>query len=55
MNGTLTKKTVNYSVKSGDSLISIAHHFGLKGIQLKHFNELTNDTLHIGQTLKIPT
>ncbi len=52
--GKSREKTLSYSVKNGDSLIGIAHHFGLKGIQLKHFNKLTNDTLHIGQILKIP-
>ena len=47
-------KIRSYTVKSGDSLISIAHKFGFKGIQLKLYNNLTHDMLHIGQTLKIP-
>ena len=48
------KKRLIYKVKQGDTLIGIAHQFGLKGITLKQYNHLTNDTLHIGQILKIP-
>jgi membrane-bound lytic murein transglycosylase D len=48
-------KTLNYNVKSGDSLSTIAHRYGLKTSALKAYNHLSTDNLHIGQTLKIPT
>ena len=44
-----------YKVKNGDSLIVIAHKYGLKAEQLKAYNHLKTNTLHIGQLLKIPT
>lgn len=44
-----------YNVKNGDSLIIIAHKYGLKAHTLKTYNHLDSNTLHIGQTLKIPT
>jgi len=52
--GRKQQKARTYRVKKGDSLIGIAHKFGLKGITLKHYNHLTHDTLRIGQKLKIP-
>ena len=44
-----------YTVKSGDSLWSIANRFGTSVNTLKSLNGLTSDVLSIGQILKIPT
>lgn len=44
-----------YIVKSGDSLYSIAKKYGVTVDELKSTNNLTNNLLSIGQTLKIPT
>lgn len=44
-----------YEVKRGDALIRIAKRFGMSVEQLKRFNELSSDTIRIGQVLKIPT
>lgn len=48
-------KAQTYKVKSGDSLIIIAHKYGLKAHRLKTYNGLKNNTIKPGQTLKIPT
>ena len=42
-----------YIVKSGDTLYSIANKYNLTVDELKKLNNLTNNTLSIGQTLKI--
>ena len=39
-------------VKSGDTLYSLAQKYGLSVEQLKSYNNLTNDTLKIGQALR---
>jgi len=44
----------NYTVSSGDSLSLIAQRYGTSANQLKSLNGLTSDTIHIGQTLKLP-
>lgn len=45
----------SYEVKRGDALVIIARKFGMEVDQLKAFNNLTKDTIQIGQVLKIPT
>ena len=44
-----------YKVKSGDTLVGIAHKFGVSMMTLWWANKLdSKDALHVGQTLKIP-
>lgn len=43
-----------YTVKSGDTLYGIANLFGITVAELKRINNLTNDTLSVGQQLYIP-
>jgi cell wall-associated NlpC family hydrolase len=45
--------TTSYKVKSGDSLWSIAKQFGTTVVQIKHLNNMTTDTIYIGQTLQV--
>ncbi len=47
-------ESTTYTVKRGDSLYSIAQKFGITVNELKVSNNLTNDTLVIGQQLIIP-
>jgi len=44
-----------YVVKKGDALYTIAKRHKITVQQLKAFNNLTSDMLHIGDVLKIPT
>ena len=44
----------NYTVVKGDSLYSIANKFNTSVNTIKDFNNLTSNTLTIGQVLKIP-
>lgn len=44
-----------YTVKSGDSLYSIANKYGITVDDLKEANNLTSNSLSIGQVLKLPT
>lgn len=47
--------TNTYTVKSGDTLYSIARKYNVTVSELKQANNLTNNTLSIGQVLNIPT
>ena len=52
--GTVVGENV-YTVKSGDSLWSIANKYGTTVNELKSLNNLTSNNLTIGQTLKVPS
>ena len=43
-----------YTIQSGDTLLSIANEFAIPVSELKNFNSLTADTIVIGQTIFIP-
>ena len=43
-----------YTVKSGDSLWSIANRFGTTVAVLKELNNLNTNELSVGQVLKLP-
>ena len=45
---------ITYTVKSGDSLYSIARKYNITVAELRNFNNLKTDLLSIGQVLKIP-
>ena len=47
--------TINYTVKKGDSLYSIANKYGTSVSNIIKLNNLTNNNLSIGQVLKIPS
>ena len=47
--------TDEYIVKSGDTLYAIAQKYGTTVDNLKSINDLTTDSLAIGQILKVPT
>ena len=47
--------TNTYTVKRGDTLYSIANAYNIPVNELKKYNNLTSNTLSIGQILKIPT
>ena len=48
-------QTNTYIVQKGDSLYSIAQKYNITVDELKSFNNLTSNTLSIGQKLNIPT
>lgn len=50
-----TERTQTYQVKAGDGLIALARQFNISLDTLASMNGLaSNDTLYVGQTLKIP-
>jgi len=51
----VTDNTITYTVKSGDSLYSIAREYDVTVDAIKKANNLTSNLLSIGQTLQIPT
>ena len=48
------KKKNTYTVSAGDTLYSIAKKFNTTANEIKQLNNLTSNTLSIGQVLKIP-
>ncbi|OMP66705.1 C40 family peptidase [Domibacillus epiphyticus] len=48
-----TTTSGTYIVKSGDSLSSIASRYGITAASLKQINNLTSDTIFVGQKLKV--
>lgn len=50
----LESNYINYIVKSGDTLYSIARKYNTTVNEIKNINELTSNTLTIGMSLKIP-
>jgi LysM repeat protein len=46
--------SATYTVKSGDTLYSIALQFNVSVSALKSFNGLTSNVIHAGLVLKIP-
>lgn len=52
--GDTTKDKVVYTVKKGDSLYSIAREYGTTVDALKKLNNITSNTLSIGQKLLLP-
>lgn len=51
---TVEDSNVNYIVKKGDNLYSIAKQYNTTVPELKSYNNLTTDNLSIGQVIKIP-
>ncbi len=46
---------IEYVVKSGDSLYSIAKKYGITASELQQYNNLSSTLLTIGQVLRIPS
>lgn len=51
---TTTQATTNYTVSPGDSLWGLSGKFGVSVSDIRTVNNLTSDTIFIGQILKIP-
>ena len=54
MPSTIKEDTITYTVKSGDSLYSIARKYNTTVDNIKKLNNLTSNLLSINQVLKIP-
>ena len=54
INTKISNDQTNYTVKSGDTLYSIANKYGISVDELKSSNGLTSNILSIGETLVIP-
>ena len=52
---TPTTPSETYTVKSGDTLYSIANKYGITVNEIKNLNGLSSNLLSIGQVIKIPT
>lgn len=50
-----TTNVINYTVKKGDSLYQIANKYNTSVSAIMKLNNLTSNTLNIGQVLKIPS
>ncbi|MFH0912058.1 MAG: peptidoglycan DD-metalloendopeptidase family protein [Patescibacteria group bacterium] len=48
------KATIQYTVRSGENLNTLASDFGVTVLTIKYANNLTSDTLKVGQELRIP-
>ena len=49
-----TEEYDKYTVQKGDTLYSIANRYNISVYKLKSINNLTNNTLTIGQVLNVP-
>lgn len=49
-----SNSTIDYTVKSGDSLWKIARLYNTTVAIIKDLNNLTSDLLRVGQVLKLP-
>ena len=54
-NEPISSDEINYVVKKGDNLYTIANKYGISVNELKNYNNLSTSALQIGQVLKIPT
>jgi peptidoglycan DL-endopeptidase LytF len=52
---TTSPNIIRYIVKKGDTLWSISRHYGATVNDIKRLNNLTNDTITVGQRLLVPT
>lgn len=50
-NKTSTNTAKTYTVQAGDTLYSISRKFGVSVADIRKLNQLTNDSLAVGQTL----
>ncbi len=48
------KETIEYEVKEGESLASVARDFGLSPDTIRYANKMSNNTVTVGQKLTIP-
>ena len=51
----LQAKVIQYTVKKGDTLISIAKTYHVRVADIRKRNRLSSDTIRVGQTLRIAT